>query len=324
MVVQRGFESLAFEDASSAMLDNGMTRRGWVLFAAMCVMWGIPYLLIKVAVDELSPAMLVFARTAIAALLLLPIAGLRNELRPLLPYWIPVLAFAAIEIALPWLLLGVAEQRISSTLTALLIAGVPLVAAMIARTTGARERLGAQSALGLLLGLGGVVAIVGLNLEGAGPLAIGAMALVVICYATGPVVLQRYLGGVPGLGVIAVSLGVTALAYLPIAAFSVPDAMPSGNVVGSVLGLAVVCTAVAFLVFFALIAEIGAARATVFIYVNPAVAAILGVTILGEDFTAAMGVGFALVLVGSVLATRPPTTVTPPPVSALAPARESI
>ena len=101
-----------------------MSRRGWVFFAAMCVIWGIPYLLIKVAVDELSPAMLVFARTAIAALLLLPIAVARGELRPLLPYWFPLLVFAAIEIALPWLLLGVAEQRISSTLTALLIAGV--------------------------------------------------------------------------------------------------------------------------------------------------------------------------------------------------------
>jgi drug/metabolite transporter (DMT)-like permease len=296
-----------------------MTRRGWALFAAMCVIWGIPYLLIKVAVDELSPAMLVFARTAIAALLLLPIAAIRGELRPLLPYWAPVLAFAAIEIALPWLLLGVAEQRISSSLTALLIAGVPLVGAVIARTTGARERLGVQSGLGLLVGVVGVAAIVGLNLEGAGPGAIAAVGLVAICYAIGPVILQRYLVGVPALGVIAAALGVTALVYLPIAAYSVPDTMPSADVVGSVLGLAVVCTAIAFLLFFALISEIGPVRATVITYVNPAVAAVLGVAILDEHFTVGMGVGFVLVLVGSVLATRPSTATAPTQVSALEP-----
>jgi len=295
-----------------------MSRRGWVLFAAMCVIWGIPYLLIKVAVDELSPAMLVFARTAIAALLLLPIAAMRRELRPLLPYWAPLLAFAAIEIALPWLLLGVAEQSISSSLTALLIAGVPLVGAVIARTTGARERLGVQSGVGLLLGLAGVAAIVGLNLEG-GPLPIAAMGVVAICYAIGPVILQRYLAGVPALGVIATALGMTALVYLPIAAFSVPEAMPSVNVVGSVLGLAVVCTAIAFLLFFALIAEVGPVRATVITYVNPAVAAVLGVVILDEHFTVGMGVGFVLVLAGSVLATRPSAAMRPTHVSALEP-----
>ena len=278
-----------------------------MLFAVMCVIWGIPYLLIKVAVADLSPATLVLARTAIAALLLLPIAIARNELRPIVRHWVPVLAFTAVEIAIPWLLLGVAEQRLSSSLTGLLIAAVPLVVAVIARTSGARERLGVQSGLGLLLGLIGVAAIVGLNLEGASALSLTAMGLVAICYATGPVILQRYLAGLPALGVIATALGVTAVVYLPIAAFSVPEEMPSATVIGSVVGLAAVCTAIAFLIFFALIAEVGPVKAMVFTYVNPAVAAVLGVAILDERFTLGMGVGFALVLVGSVLATRPPT-----------------
>ncbi len=278
-----------------------------MLFAAMCVIWGIPYLLIKVAVADLSPATLVLARTAIAALLLLPIAIARNELRPIVRHWVPVLAFTAVEIAIPWLLLGVAEQRLSSSLTGLLIAAVPLVVAVIARTSGARERLGVQSGLGLLLGLVGVGAIVGLNLEGASATSLAAMGLVAICYATGPVILQRYLAGVPALGVIAAALGITALVYLPIAAFSIPEEMPSATVIGSVVGLAVICTAVAFLIFFALIAEVGPVKAMVFTYVNPAVAAVLGVAILDERFTLGMGAGFALVLVGSVLATRPPT-----------------
>jgi len=270
----------------------------------MCVIWGIPYLLIRVAVEELSPAMLVLARTVVAALLLLPIAAFRRELRVLLPYWLPVLAFAAIEIAVPWVLLGAAEQEISSSLTGLLLAAVPIVGVVIARTTGTRERLGLQSGIGLLLGLAGVAAIVGLSLKGASAVPLAEIGLVAVCYAVGPVILQRWLSDLPALGVIATSLGVTAVVFAPIAAFSLPEQMPSTKVVGSVLGLAVVCTAVAFLLFFALIAEVGPVRATVITYVNPAVAAVLGVALLDERFTPGMGVGFALVLGGSVLATR--------------------
>jgi drug/metabolite transporter (DMT)-like permease len=160
------------------------------------------------------------------------------------------------------------------------------------------------SGAGLLLGLVGVAAIVGVNVEGAsiGPLV--EIGLVAVCYAVGPFILQRWLADLPALGVITLSLGVTALAYVPIAAFSLPQQVPSPKVLGSVLALAIVCTAVAFLVFFALIAEIGAVRATVITYVNPAVAAALGVGLLGESFTPGMAVGFALVLVGSALATR--------------------
>jgi drug/metabolite transporter (DMT)-like permease len=285
-----------------------MTRRGLALFGAMCVIWGIPYLLIRIAVRDLSPATLVLARTSIAALLLLPIAAFRHELRPVVRHWPAVLAFAGVEIAVPWVLLGAAEQKISSSLTALLIAAVPLIGAVIARTTGERERLGLQSLLGLLVGLLGVAAIVGLNLEGAGALPIAEVGLVAVCYAVGPVILQRWLAELPALGVIAASLAVTAVVYLPIAAFSFPQELPSAKVIWSVLGLAVLCTAIAFLLFFALIAEIGSVRATVITYVNPAVAAVLGVAILGEHFTAGMAIGFVLVLLGSVLATRPGRT----------------
>ncbi len=285
-----------------------MTRRGLALFGAMCVIWGIPYLLIRVAVRDLSPATLVLARTGIAALLLLPIAVARDELRPLVRHWPAVLAFAGVEIALPWVLLGAAEQDISSSLTALLIAAVPLIGAVIALTTGGRERLGLQSLLGLLVGLAGVGAIVGLNLEGAGVLPIAEVGLVAVCYAVGPAILQRWLADLPPLGVIAASLAVSGLVYVPIAAFSFPQELPSAKVIWSVVGLAVVCTALAFLLFFALIAEIGPVRATVITYVNPAVAAVLGVAILGEHFTAGMAIGFVLVLLGSVLATRPART----------------
>lgn len=290
-----------------------MSRRGLVLFGAMCVIWGIPYLLIRVAVRDLSPATLVLARTAIAALLLVPVALARDELRPAFRRWRPLLAFAAVEIAIPWLLLNTAEQEISSSLTALLIAAVPLIGVVIAWTAGTREQFGLQSLLGLLVGLGGVAAIVGVNVEGAGIQPIAEVMGVSVCYAVGPVILQRWLADLPALGVIAASLALVALAFVPIAAFSLPAGMPSGEVVLSVFGLAVICTALAFLLFFALIAEIGPVRATVITYINPAVAALLGVVILEEHFTTAMAVGLALVLLGSALATRPGRT---PPLEA--------
>ncbi len=286
-----------------------------MLFAAMCVIWGVPYLLIRVAVRELDPAALVLARTGIAVLLLLPLAALRGELRPLLPRWLPLLAFAAIEIALPWVLLGAAETQISSSLTALLLAAVPLVGAVIARTTGARERLEPRNALGLGIGLVGVAAIVGLNLGGAGALPITEVALVAVCYAVGPAILQRFLAGLPALGVIAASLALTAVAYVPIVAVGSTFERPSAKVVGAVVTLAVVCTALAFVLFFALIAEIGPVRATVITYVNPAVAAVLGIVVLDERLTTGMLVGFVLVLAGSVLATasrrEPPQALEP-------------
>lgn len=280
-----------------------MSRRGALLFAAMCLIWGIPYLLIKVAVDDMSPSVLVLGRTAIAALLLVPIAAFRGELRPLLPHWAPLVVFAAIEIAIPWVLLGAAETKVSSSLTGLLIAAVPLVAALIAAAAGA-ERLGATSVLGLGLGVAGVAAIVGVSFEGAHAVPLAEIGFVAVCYAVGPLILQRWLAGLPALGVISVSLALTGLAYVPIAAFSLPDETPSSAALGSVLGLAIVCTALAFVVFFALIAEIGPVRATVITYVNPAVAAVLGVLILDEALTAGMGIGFVLVLAGSILATR--------------------
>jgi len=280
-----------------------MTRRGWLLFATMGLIWGIPYLLIKVAVGGLHPAMLVFLRTGLAAVLLVPIAASRGQLRPLLPYWRPLLAFAAVEVAIPWLLLNTAETRLSSSLSGLLIAGVPLVGALLAWATGG-ERLGPVRILGLLVGLAGVAALVGLDLHVDDAGALLQVAGVAVGYALGPWILARYLAGQPGLGVIAAGLGVTALVYLPYALTHMSARPPGRSVLGAVLVLAAVCTALAFVLFFALIAEAGPVRATVITYVNPAVAVTLGVLVLHEPFTVGIAVGFALVLTGSVLATR--------------------
>jgi drug/metabolite transporter (DMT)-like permease len=281
-----------------------MTRRGLVLFAAMSVIWGIPYLFIRVAVAEVSPSFLVLVRTSLAALILLPVALARVDFRPILARWRWLVAFAVIEIAIPWVLLGSAEQHLTSSLTGLLIAGVPLVGTVFALLTGGGHRVEPTGWLGLLVGLVGVAAIVGTNFGTADPVAFGQVAIVVVCYAIGPAILARQLGGLSSIGVMALSLALCAVIYVPIAAVQWPAAVPSRDVIGSIIILAAVCTAAGFLVFAALIEEIGPVRATVITYISPAVAAVLGVFVLQEVLTPPMLAGFALVIAGSALATR--------------------
>ncbi|MFZ0169356.1 MAG: EamA family transporter [Candidatus Dormiibacterota bacterium] len=280
-----------------------MTRRGWILFAALCLLWGIPYLLIKVAVRHLAPADLVFARTAIGTLLLLPIALGRGQVRPVLTRWRPLLLYSLVEIAIAWFLLSEAETRISSSLSGLLVAAVPLVGILIVRASGTKDRLTRTRLAGLLLGIAGVAAVLGFDVGHITALAIFEMAVVVFCYALGPQILTRSLADLPSLGVVSCSLAICTLLYAPAAILQRPSAIPSLSVIGAVLTLGVVCTAIAFLVFFALIGEVGPVRATVVTYINPAVAVALGVTLLDEHFTVGIGLGFVLVLVGSVLAT---------------------
>jgi len=265
-----------------------MSRRGWLLFLAMGVIWGVPYLLIKVAVGSLAPASVVLLRTVIGAALLLPVAMARGELRPVLPAWRPLVVFAVIEMAVPWLLLTNAERHISSSLAGLLLAAIPLVGALVGRLSGT-ERLSRQRQLGLLVGLVGVAALVGMDLGGGDTFALVQMAVVAVAY---------------GLGVMAAALTVTAIGYLPVGLAQLPSTWPPATVVWSVVGLGVLCTALAFVVFFALIDEVGPVRATVITYVNPAVAILLGVLLLDEKLTIGMAVGFVLVIIGSVLATR--------------------
>ena len=288
-----------------------VNSRSLLLFIAMSVIWGLPYLFIRIAVTDLSPVVLVFARTAIGALILLPIVVVRGELRGLFKSWLPLLAFAAVEIGIPWVMLAGAEQKITSSLAGLLVSAVPLVGVVIATSLGNREHLGGTSLAGLLLGVAGVAAIVGFDLRASGWLPLLQMAVVVVAYAVGPVIVSRYLSGLPSMAVIAVSLAACAIAYLPFAAVQRPTSVPPMDTIVSVAVLAVVCTALAFVLFFALIAAIGPVRATVITYINPAVAALLGVAVLHESFTAGTAVGFVLVIAGSVLATRSPREAAP-------------
>jgi drug/metabolite transporter (DMT)-like permease len=269
----------------------------------MCLIWGVPYLLIRVAVRDFSPGTLVFARTAIGGLVLLPFALAQGGFGLVWRRWRPLIAFTVIELAVPWLMLSDAERVLSSSLSGLLVAAVPLVGVVVARLAGVDEHGGVLRYAGLLLGLAGVVLLLGLDV---GQIRVGAlleMALVAIGYAVAPVIMARRLADLPSIPVVASSLLVTSLGYLPYAVVHWPHAV-SAKAAWSVAVLGVVCTALAFVLFFALIAAIGPARATVITYVNPAVAVALGVLLLDEKFTLGIAVGFPLILVGSVLAAR--------------------
>ncbi len=278
-----------------------MTRRGWLLFLALCVVWGVPYLLIKVAVTAFDPLFVAFGRTLLGGLLLLPIALKQRALRPVLRRWKVLLVYTLVEITGPWLLLGHAEQRLTSSTAGVLIAIVPLISALIIWGIGG-ERLSRRRTSGLVVGFGGVVTLVGLDIDLSNLTAVGMIVLTSIGYAIGPIIISRKLGDLPANGVITGSLLLAALIYAPFAAFVWPTSAPA-QAVWSVVGLAVICTAGAFLLFFALIAEAGPARATVITYVNPAVAILLGVLILSEPLTIGMAIGFPLVILGSFLAT---------------------
>lgn len=282
-----------------------MTRRGWILFVALGVIWGIPYLLIKIAVGELTPATLVFLRTALGAALLLPVVIRHGNVRALLARWRPIALFTVVELAVPWLLLSHAEQRVTSSLAGLFMASVPLVGAVLARVTGRHERLGARRVAGLAVGLAGVVALLGLDVGRGDAFAIVALAIVALGYAVGPLIISRSLGDLPVLDVVAASLALCAVGYAPVGLAQLPATMPSLDVIVAVVVLGVACTAVAFLLFFRLIAEIGPVRATVITYVNPAIAVAAGVALLDELFTLGTGAGFVLILAGSWLATGP-------------------
>jgi drug/metabolite transporter (DMT)-like permease len=282
-----------------------VSRRGWLLFLTMSVIWGVPYLLIKVAVDEVSPVMLVFVRCVIGAALLLPWTIAKGQLRPALRHWKALLLFTLLEMAGPWWLIAYAETTLSSSLTGLLVAGVPFVAALAALLLGEEERLTPVRILGMAIGVVGIAVLLGLDVEGAQLLPLLAIGLVLIGYATGPLVITRALPEVPGVAASSIALFITAVVYAP---FALPQLDQVADVSApawlSLIGLGVVCTALALALFFALIREVGPQRALVITFVNPAVAVLLGVALLDEPFTLGIALGLPLVLVGCVLATR--------------------
>jgi drug/metabolite transporter (DMT)-like permease len=282
-----------------------LSRRGWLLFVAMGVIWGIPYLLIKVADGGVSVPVLVCTRVALGSLLLLPAAVRGGHLRALRGHARWLAAFTATEIIGPFALLSNAEKHLPSSTSGLLIAAVPIFSALLAMATGSGDRLTLIRWGGLAVGLAGVAVLAGPGAGHGDTVPVIEVLLTALGYATGPLIANRKLATLPPVAVNTVCLGAAALVYAPFAALTWPHSVPSLRVLGALAGLGVICTAAAFLVFFRLIAEVGPARATVITYINPAVAVALGVLVLGEHLTPVIGVSFVLILGGSVLATRP-------------------
>jgi drug/metabolite transporter (DMT)-like permease len=280
--------------------------RGWTAFVALGIIWGLPYFFIKVAVQEISPLLLAFARVSLAAAILLPIAWRRGALRSLGKHKAAICAFALIEFAIPFSVISLGERWISSSVTGILIAMVPLSIALIQRFFGVRESLGTGRVLGLLVGFIGVAALLGTG-SISGPLGwagVGCMLLATVGYAIGPLIIQRHLAGLDSIGPLAASLSVASAVLLVPAILTLPKQTPSATALVSIVVLGVVCTAVAMLLMFYLVRHAGASRATVITYINPVVATLLGVLVLHEHLGLGGIIAFALILVGSWLATR--------------------
>jgi drug/metabolite transporter (DMT)-like permease len=283
-----------------------VSRRGWVAFAVASVMWGIPYFFIKVAVDAgVAPPFVAWARVVIGAAILLPIAWRMGALRGLRSRLGWLLAFAVVEVGLPFPLIAGGEQFVSSSLAAILIATVPMIIALMALRFDHAERASGWRLVGLFIGLGGVVALLGIDVAGRPQELLGAgmILLAAVGYATAGMLAKHRLSDLGPVGPAAAGLGLGALVLAPAGLLTAPTAMPDATAVGSLLVLGVFSTAIAFLAFFTLIAEAGPGRASVITYVNPAVAVLLGVLILHEQLGPGSFVGLAMILVGSWLST---------------------
>jgi drug/metabolite transporter (DMT)-like permease len=283
-----------------------MTWRTGFTFAALCVIWGLPYFFIKLALVEISPLGVAWARIALGAAVLVPVAWKRGALRSAGLHKRAICAFAFAELIGPFFLISQGERWVSSSLAGILISTMPLIVILLAPLFGLHEPLGARRLTGLLLGFIGVVTLLGLDSVG-GPLGWAGVASIIVAtvgYAVGSQIVQRYLSGVDELGAVAASLAVATVVLLPAAAWTAPASVPSTLVLASLGVLGVVCTALALILYFYLISQIGAARASVITYVNPAVAALLGGVILHESFGLGSALGLILILLGSWLATH--------------------
>ncbi|MGH8302310.1 MAG: DMT family transporter [Steroidobacteraceae bacterium] len=283
-----------------------VSARTWLAFVTLGITWGLPYLFIKIAVQELSPFDVAWGRITFAALILLPIAWRRGALRGLWAHKTAIFCFALVEFAIPFSTVSTGERWIPSSVTAILIATVPLTIAVMSRFFGVHERLGPLRLIGLAAGLGGVIALVGFG-SLSGVLAwtgVGCVIVATFCYATGALLIQRHLHAVDSIGPIALSLSIASVLLLVPALLSMPGRMPSTQALASVAILGLVCTALSMLMMFHLVKSAGASRASIVTYINPAVATLLGIGVLDEHLGTWGMAGFGLILFGSWLGTR--------------------
>lgn len=284
-----------------------MSRRSWWHFGLVGLLWGVPYLFMRIAVKEFEPSVIVFSRVLIGSAILLPIAFKRKAIKPALPYFKYIAFYALCEMTLPWILITSAEKEINSGLAGLLIATTPIWASiMAAALSDDRTVFHSRRLIGMLVGFIGLIFIVGVeSLSGSANIwAIGAVVLAAILYAYATNMISRKAPNVDGVTINSISMLITTIIYAPLAFIYFPNQMVTKGALFSVLGLGVFSTALAFYFFFMLMAEIGPARASLVTYLNTAIAVLLGVIILKENFTIGMAIGLPLVLIGSYLASH--------------------
>jgi len=286
-----------------------MSRKSTLIFALVGVLWGIPYLFIKVAVDEdtgYAPAIVVFGRVLIGAAILIPLAIRDRSIFDAFRGIKYVAFYAILEMVIPWILIGTAEQKISSGLAGLLIASVPIWSNLITYFQGDKDAVKANRIFGIGIGFLGVVLIVGIETftGSSDPLSILMVIVAAIAYAYAIIMIRKKLPDVSGIAINAVAMALTAIFYLPFTIALWPDHTVSPEATYSVIALGILSTGLAFAIFFSLIADIGPTRASLVTYWNTAVAVILGVLILGEELTVGIRIGLPLVVLGSWLVNR--------------------
>ncbi|MGH2842582.1 MAG: DMT family transporter [Solirubrobacteraceae bacterium] len=290
-----------------------MSARAWSLFAAISIIWGIPYLLIKIAVDGgVPPVTLAWARMVLGGGLLLTLAARSGVLEQLRGHWRALVAYAFAELVIPFPLIAVGERHIASSLAAIVVATVPLVLALLAWRFDHGQRVSRRRLVGLLVGFAGVALLVGVDASGdlTTLLSVGAVFIAAVGYAIGAMVINRFLADIDARASMGACLLIAAVVLTPLAVLDWPSHTPTTGALASTLALALVCSAAAFVLIVALIAEIGAARAVVITYINPVVALILGIAFLGEHPGLGAFIGLALILAGSKIATARPTATT--------------
>ena len=283
-----------------------MSRRAWIAFGALSLIWGVPYLFIKVALDGgISPFFLAWARLVLGAGLLFALVPRQGVemLRRGPRRWL--LAYAIVEMALPFPLIAAGERHVASSIAAIVIATVPLLIALLALRFDHTERPTRARMVGMLIGLAGVVALVGIDLSASPGELLGAAAVMVAAfgYAAGPMIIKRHLLSYDPRATMAASLSVAAVLLTPAALLTFPASVPASDALASVLVLGVLCTATAFVILMVLVYEVGAGRASVITYINPVIAVALGVIVLGESPGAGAIAGLLLILAGSWLST---------------------
>jgi drug/metabolite transporter (DMT)-like permease len=283
-----------------------MSARAWIAFAAVSTLWGMPYLFIKVAVDDgVSPWVLAWVRVVLGAAVLLALAWRAGTLAGVRGRWRWIAVFGVVEITIPFPLIAAGEQHVASSLAAIIIAAAPLFVALLALRYDAEERATGARLAGLLLGLAGVVALVGIDVAGRTDELLGALAILLaaFCYAVGPMVLKRHFADLDPRASMGAALAIAAVVLTPFAIVDAPSEMPSGEALISLVVLGLFCTAAAFVFYGALVAEAGPGRALVITYIAPVVALALGVAVLGEEPGAGAVAGLLLILAGSWLST---------------------